>query len=1077
MKHHGSLDLKFYILLLAAVPVARPATPPALSASPAVVDFQYSSSQPAPQPVNVTITASDNSSPALTASITPGLNTPSTLFGETLQGHTLTVSVDVATLNTLLSGAGVYTATVTVNAPDFSPLTIPVALSVNTSLSISASPAALSFTSPSGLGSQTVNLTASGGSSVAFTVATSTLTGGSWLGVTASTTYTPATLTVAVYPAGVGAGTYSGSITVTPATGGSLSIPVTFQNAANPLSATPTSLSFSYTLGGTAALPQTLNISSILPGDTFTAQAASTGNWLLVNGVTSNVSGLLPVALNVTVNAGALSADTYQGTITVTDGGGSTLAIAVSLVVSGLSAVANPTSLSFVAQAGGPAPATQPVLVNGSFISQFTTTVTGAWLSVSPPSGPAPGTFTVAANPAGLAAGSYSGSITVGVGTHTQVIQATLTVTAGPVLTTTPGAFSLAYASGDTPPAPLPLNVDLSSGGAQTFTVASGMPAWLQVGPAATSHATPATLTVTLTPQTLPTGTYVADIVLVPSVAGGVPVTVPVLLQVSGATAVVPNPTSLAFTGVSGTGPQDQTVQVSALTSIAYTASAATTGGGNWLSVSPSSGTASTTATQLTVTADATRLTQGTYYGAVTLTTVNGVVTQIQVSFTVSKAIVPTSVSPSSLSFTFIQGGTQPAAQNVQVSGSQAFAVTATTSTGATWLSVSPESGSGNGTLSVSVNPTGLAPTTYQGTVTVTPATGAAQTVSVTLTVSPGPSLSASPYTLAFAYTSGNPNPASQTVSVASAGPAVTFTATASSTGWLSVSPTTATTPATLTVSADPTGMGGGTYNGSIALSGNSGALQFTINVTLTVVAPLPAVDRVVNAASYLGGGISPGEIVVVFGNSLGPITGVSAQVDQSGHIGTKLGNVQVTFNGYAGPVLYASSGQVNAIVPYEMAGATSASVEVIFGNARSNVITLPVVSSAPGIFSADASGTGGGAILDVNYQLVTASNPVSVGSAIQIFATGQGQTSPAGVDGLIEPLSLPLPQPLLAASALIGGLPAQIIYVGAAPGLVAGALQVNAVIPEGVTPGAAPVYISFGGNSGSQNGITVFVQ
>jgi len=162
--------------------------------------------------------------------------------------------------------------------------------------------------------------------------------------------------------------------------------------------------------------------------------------------------------------------------------------------------------------------------------------------------------------------------------------------------------------------------------------------------------------------------------------------------------------------------------------------------------------------------------------------------------------------------------------------------------------------------------------------------------------------------------------------------------------------------------------------------------------------------------------------------------------------------------------------------VPYELAGSSNANVQVIFGGSRSNAITLPVVSSAPGIFSADESGQGNGAILDVNYHLVSSSNPVSVGSVIQIFATGQGQTNPAGIDGLIEPLSLPLPYPLGVPGVTIGGLPANIQYIGAAPGLVAGALQVNAFIPPGVAPGAAEVFISIGGNS-SQSGITVAVQ
>jgi uncharacterized protein (TIGR03437 family) len=202
----------------------------------------------------------------------------------------------------------------------------------------------------------------------------------------------------------------------------------------------------------------------------------------------------------------------------------------------------------------------------------------------------------------------------------------------------------------------------------------------------------------------------------------------------------------------------------------------------------------------------------------------------------------------------------------------------------------------------------------------------------------------------------------------------------------------------------------------------------------------------------------------------------VGATVDSRGFIGTSLANVQVTFNGYAAPILYAGSGQINAIVPYELAGAANASVVVTFGSARSNSVTLPVVSSAPGIYSASATGTGGGAILDANYHLVSSSNPVGAGDIIQVFGTGQGQTTPAGVDGLIEPLSLPLPALLLAPAARIGGIPATIDYIGAAPGLVAGALQVNVVIPPGLPSGPASLVLMIGDN-GSQNGITVAIK
>ena len=248
------------------------------------------------------------------------------------------------------------------------------------------------------------------------------------------------------------------------------------------------------------------------------------------------------------------------------------------------------------------------------------------------------------------------------------------------------------------------------------------------------------------------------------------------------------------------------------------------------------------------------------------------------------------------------------------------------------------------------------------------------------------------------------------------------------------------------------------------------------INVTLTVSTSLPNIDRVVNAASYLAGtGVAPGELVTIFGSSLGPIPGVGATI-QNGFIGTSLGNVQVTFNGYPAPILYASGGQINAIVPYEAAAYPTVAVEAMFGSARSNAVNIPVVTTAPGIFAANASGTGPGAILDLNYRLVSTSNPVSAGSYIQVFGTGQGQTNPTGVDGLIEPSVLPLPEPLLNATASIGGIPATIVYIGAAPGLVAGALQFDLQVPDGLPSGPAEVLIVIGGNN-SQTGITVAIQ
>jgi uncharacterized protein (TIGR03437 family) len=827
---------------------------------------------------------------------------------------------------------------------------------------------------------------------------------------------------------------------------------------------------------GTIPPAQVLQLSSPLSNDTYTAQAASTGNWLLVNGVTAQISGALPASLNVTVNPAGLAIGTYQGAINATGADGGAQVVAVTLVVGGVSNVANPASLVFVAQAAGPAPATQIVLVNGFGSAMYTATVTGAWLSVSATGGAAPAQLTVSANPAGLAAGTYAGNVEIDLDTHIQNIQVTFIVSASAVLTTTPGAFSFSYFGGNAPPAPVALDVGATGTASQSFTVAPGVPSWLQIAPSGSSLNTPANLAVSLTPQILPSGTYLADIILTPAGVGGATLVVPVLLTVESAAAIVPNLASLSFSAGAGGAPQSQTVEVTAASATSFTASASTTSGGNWLSVSSTNGTASAVNTPLTVTADATKLAAGTYQGTVELITAGGVVTQIPVAFTVATGSGPVTVSPSTLAFTYTQNGAIPAAQSLQITGSQSFTASAATSTGGAWLAVTPGLGTGNVTLSVSVSPAALAPGVYSGSITVTPAGGAAQVVAVTLTVTVAPSLAAAPNSLAFAYTAGDPPPAAQTVSVTSTGQAVTFTATAASTGWLSVIQSAATTPATLSVSVNTANLGAGSYDGTVSLSGGSGILQLNINVAFTVISPLPVIGAVVNAASYQTGGIAPGEIVTIFGTSLGPATAVSAIVDK-GYIPATLANVTVTFNGYPGPILYTGAGQINAIVPYELAGASNVSIEATFGDARSNTVTLPVVSSAPGIFSADASGKGPGAILDVNYNLVSAGNPVSAGSAILIFATGPGQTSPGGVDGLIEPLSLPLPAPLLAAGVTIGGLGADILYVGAAPGEVAGALQVNVVVPNGLASGPATLFLSFGGVDNSQAGITVAIK
>lgn len=101
-------------------------------------------------------------------------------------------------------------------------------------------------------------------------------------------------------------------------------------------------------------------------------------------------------------------------------------------------------------------------------------------------------------------------------------------------------------------------------------------------------------------------------------------------------------------------------------------------------------------------------------------------------------------------------------------------------------------------------------------------------------------------------------------------------------------------------------------------------------------------------------------------------------------------------------------------------------------------------------------------------------SNPAARGSIITIYATGAGETDPPGIDGMVA--GSVLPKPILPVSVTIAGQAAQATYAGAAPGLVAGVMQVNARIPNGVSSGAVAVLLQVGDQT-SQTGVTLNVR
>jgi uncharacterized protein (TIGR03437 family) len=228
----------------------------------------------------------------------------------------------------------------------------------------------------------------------------------------------------------------------------------------------------------------------------------------------------------------------------------------------------------------------------------------------------------------------------------------------------------------------------------------------------------------------------------------------------------------------------------------------------------------------------------------------------------------------------------------------------------------------------------------------------------------------------------------------------------------------------------------------------------------------------VLNAASLLAGPFAPGEIVTLLGSGIGPISG---QFPSGSPTSTDLAGYQMLFDGKSAPILFAASNQINAVVPFSLAGKTSALLEVSYLGHSLAELTLPVVAAAPAIFTVDSSGVGQGAILNQDSSANSASNPALRGSIVTLFATGAGQTNPASIDGQIAGTVLAKPQ--LPVSVQIGGLAAEIQYGGAAPGLIAGIIQVNAVVPAEAPAGfAVPVVLTVGGSS-SPLGVTVAIK
>ncbi len=757
-----------------------------------------------------------------------------------------------------------------------------------------------------------------------------------------------------------------------------------------------------------------------------------------VSGVTSLLFG--STSLPATVSGNTLTATvpanllTSPGTVNVQISPGNVSNFVGFFITAGsASGGVSPASLTFTYGIGGTLPAAQTVSVTSiSGATAFNVVPIGSanntnWLVVSPSSGAIPGTVSVSISPGTLPIGSYTGSLTVsgiGVGSAGSVtIPVTLNVVGAPVLTGTPGSVNLTSSPGGTTSQTVQVtssdNTTVFSYTTKVFTNNGGN--WLSVSPA--SGNTPSSITITAAGGSLAPSTYSGSVILTTS--NNIQTTIPVGLAITAPPNISANPTSLSFSALAGqSNPAAQTISVSASNNggVNYTTSVATQSGGNWLSAAASG----TTPGSISVTVNISGLTSATYNGSVTINAPGAVNNPITVPVTLTVASAPSlTASPSTLSFNSA-GGAIPPSQSITVSapsgGTIAFNITAATSTGGNWLSATPTSGTTPTTVQVNVSAAGLAPGTYNGTLTVTGSGVGPATVAVSLTVAAAaPTLAISPITMTFTAPVGATTPP-QTVMVTTTNSVVaTYNVTASSSGnWLSASPTSGTTPGTVTVSVNPGSLAIGQYTGSVTIIAVGGTNNpQTVQVTLNITSP-SSIGTVPGSLSFFvpGDGSTPAPQSLTVFSTGSNVSFTSSATSQGGNwltatgSGTTPGNIMVTVNpaGLTGGLSY--NGVVNISAP----GSTPSSLQIPVTLTLAQTGTLPLQIAPSAVYLSYAQGAGSDlqhvVVLNIgggNVSFTAQSTTANCGSWLNVITpTGSAAaSSPAIVAFTVNPTGL----------------------------------------------------------------------
>jgi uncharacterized protein (TIGR03437 family) len=551
---------------------------------------------------------------------------------------------------------------------------------------------------------------------------------------------------------------------------------------------------------------------------------------------------------------------------------------------------------------------------------------------------------------------------------------------------------------------------------------------------------------------------------------------------------VTPAPTTLSFAYQSGATalPKSQSISVRGSSGTpAFTLTTPVTD--SWLQVNLNAGSLPAT---LVVSVNPTSLSVAQYVSAITLT-VTGAAAPLAIPVTLNVTAAPSTLSLNPPTLTF-SGPPNPAPAQTVTLSTNGSPISFTATAGATWLTVTPTVGivlpGELLTLTVTATGANLTPSAipYVAKITV---------------VASGASVTSKSQNVAVGLTVNSQNPSITSIwppSLPVSGPAQVITVRGInfySASLVAVQIGMSTTALTTTV-ISPTTLEALvpaaylTVSGNLniivenpAPGGNSGAVA-------EPVANVPTILGLFNAASYNSTGVSPGELISIFGLNIGPATAAPMAIT-AGYVATTLSTVTLTIDGQNAPLLYVSSNQVTAQVPYEVSIGPGIQVVLTNGANPPANSTVTTVATVPGIFTADGSGIGEAAAVNTSAStgavtLNSTTSPAKIGDTVTFYLTGEGNYNPGLLTGavgtntgFIIPVALsPLPQIAPTPTVQIGGVDATagVSYAGVVPGSILGVLQINVAVPTGSTTGASvPVAISIGGNS-TQTGVTINV-